>query len=71
MTDEANVMTKKFCYLSNYQTKKKYLRDKTGERRFNPILVNPELQRKHPMEMTEKQVDQIWGGSSGIIQTRL
>ena len=40
---------------------KEYLRDKTGERRFNPILVNPELQRKHPMEMTEKQVDQIWG----------
>lgn len=40
---------------------KEYLRDKTGERRFNPILVNPELQRKHPMEMTERQVDQIWG----------
>lgn len=38
-----------------------YLRDKTGERRFLPVLANPDSQNKHPLEMTQEQVDQLWG----------
>ena len=38
-----------------------YLKDNTGDRRFMPILVNPEEQKKHPMQMTEGDIIQIWG----------
>ena len=38
-----------------------YLKDNTGDRRFMPILVNPEEQKKHPMQMTEEDIIQIWG----------
>ncbi|SUO66223.1 virulence-associated E family protein [Streptococcus pyogenes] len=38
-----------------------YLRDKTGERRFLPMLANPDLQKKHPLEMSQETVDQLWG----------
>lgn len=38
-----------------------YLKDSTGDRRFMPILVNPEEQKKHPMQMTEEDIIQIWG----------
>lgn len=43
-----------------------YLRDKTGERRFNPLMVNGENQKRHPMEMTAEQVEQIWGEAVAI-----
>ena len=38
-----------------------YLKDNTGDRRFMPILANPEEQKKHPMQMTEEDIIQIWG----------
>jgi predicted P-loop ATPase len=38
-----------------------YLKDNTGDRRFMPILVNPDGQKKHPMQMTEEDIIQIWG----------
>lgn len=38
-----------------------YLKDNTGDRRFMPILVNPDEQKKHPMQMTEEDIIQIWG----------
>lgn len=39
-----------------------YLKDKTGERRFMPILVNKEKQKKHPVtDLTEDIVTQLWG----------
>lgn len=39
-----------------------YLKDKTGNRRFLPILSRRELQRLHPYEkLDERLVDQFWG----------
>lgn len=38
-----------------------YLRDKTGERRFLPIMVNAKNQKKHPMNLAEEDVVQLWG----------
>ena len=38
-----------------------YLKDATGDRRFMPILADAKKQKKHPMEMTEEDVIQIWG----------
>ena len=39
-----------------------YLKDKTGERRFLPILVDKERQVKHPVtELTQDDVIQLWG----------
>lgn len=38
-----------------------YLRDKTGERRFLPVLANGKNQKTHPMEMKDDDVVQIWG----------
>lgn len=39
-----------------------YLKDKTGERRFLPILVNKDKQKKNPIEdLTENYVMQLWG----------
>ena len=38
-----------------------YLKDKTGERRFLPVLARNKYQTKHPMNMTKEVVAQIWG----------
>lgn len=38
-----------------------YLKDATGDRRFMPILAEASNQKKHPMEMTEEDVVQLWG----------
>lgn len=38
-----------------------YLRDKTGERRFLPVMVGVAEQEQHPMEMSEDTIRQIWG----------
>lgn len=38
-----------------------YLKDATGDRRFMPILADAKKQKKHPMEMTEEDIIQIWG----------
>lgn len=39
-----------------------YLKDKTGERRFLPNLVNKERQILHPVtDLTQETIDQLWG----------
>lgn len=39
-----------------------YLKDKTGERRFLPLLVDIEQQKQHPVtDLTPEIVEQIWG----------
>ncbi|ANK60943.1 helicase [Loigolactobacillus backii] len=39
-----------------------YLKDKTGERRFLPNLVNKSLQKKSPLtNLTQEYIDQFWG----------
>lgn len=45
-----------------------YLKDKTGERRFLPILANNNQQKKHPMNMTPEVVEQIWGEAVTIYE---
>lgn len=45
-----------------------YLRDKTGERRFLPVMVGVEKQEQHPMEMTDEVVKQIWGEAMTLYQ---
>lgn len=38
-----------------------YLKDATGDRRFMPILAEASNQKKHPMDMQESDIIQIWG----------
>lgn len=47
--------------LARTTNQREYLKDKTGERRFLPIMSNASKQRKHPMEIKPEIVDQIWG----------
>ncbi|MBT0938939.1 VapE domain-containing protein [Streptococcus lutetiensis] len=47
--------------LARTTNQKEYLKDKTGERRFLPIMVNAEKQKKHPMEIKPETIKQIWG----------
>lgn len=45
-----------------------YLKDKTGERRFLPVLACNKQQKKHPMNMTPETVEQIWGEAVTIYE---
>lgn len=47
--------------LARTTNQKEYLKDKTGERRFLPVLANIENQKKHPMEIEPETIEQIWG----------
>ncbi|KZU56078.1 virulence-associated E family protein [Lactiplantibacillus plantarum] len=39
-----------------------YLKDKTGERRFMPVMVNSALQKKSPItDLPQGTIDQLWG----------
>lgn len=43
-----------------------YLKDKTGERRFLSVMVDGAKQKKHPMEIEQATIDQIWGEAVSI-----
>ena len=43
-----------------------YLKDKTGERRFLSVMVDGARQKKHPMEIEQATIDQIWGEAVSI-----
>ena len=47
--------------LARTTNQREYLKDKTGERRFLPVLANIENQKKHPMEIEPETIEQIWG----------
>lgn len=47
--------------LARTTNQREYLKDKTGERRFLPVLVDGSRQQKHPMEIEQSVIDQIWG----------
>ncbi|WEV51653.1 VapE family protein [Lactobacillus sp. ESL0731] len=52
---------KKFV-ISRTTNEIKHLKDKSGDRRFISILVNPDKQLKHPVtDLTQDYVDQLWG----------
>lgn len=44
-----------------------YLKDKTGERRFLPLLVDKSKQEKHPVtDLTDDDVQQFWGEAMAL-----
>ncbi|MHA3066602.1 virulence-associated E family protein [Lacticaseibacillus saniviri] len=47
-----------------------YLKDKTGERRFLPLKVNKQQQKKHPVtDLTPEVVQQLWGEAVALYQS--
>ncbi|WP_326845340.1 virulence-associated E family protein [Streptococcus gallolyticus] len=54
--------------LARTTNQKEYLKDKTGERRFLPIMVNADKQKKHPMEIEPETIKQIWGEAVTIFK---
>lgn len=54
--------------LARTTNQKEYLKDKTGERRFLPVMVNAENQKKHPMKIEPETIKQIWGEAVTIFK---
>lgn len=52
--------------IARISNKVEYLGDKTGERRFLPVLVDAANQFVKPFDMTEKDVLQLWGEAVAI-----
>ena len=55
--------------LARTTNQKEYLRDKTGERRFLPVMANTSTQVKHPMEIEPETIEQIWGEAVTIYKS--
>lgn len=52
----------KKCILVRTTNDSRYLRDKSGDRRFLPLLANKDKQTKHPVtDLDEDYVKQLWG----------
>lgn len=47
--------------LARTTNQKEYLKDKTGERRFLSVMVSAERQKKHPMQIEDEIIEQLWG----------
>ena len=54
--------------LARTTNQKEYLKDKTGERRFLPVMANADKQKKHPMEIDPETIKQIWGEAVTIFK---
>lgn len=54
--------------LARTTNQKEYLKDKTGERRFLPVMANADKQKKHPMEIEPETIKQIWGEAVTIFK---
>ena len=55
--------------LARTTNQKEYLKDKTGERRFLPVMANTGAQVKHPMEIEPETIEQIWGEAVTIYKS--
>lgn len=55
--------------LARTTNQKEYLKDKTGERRFLPVMANTSAQVKHPMEIESETIEQIWGEAVTIYKS--
>lgn len=55
--------------LARTTNQKEYLKDKTGERRFLPVMANTGAQVKHPMEIEQETIEQIWGEAVTIYKS--
>lgn len=52
--------------IARTSNKVEYLGDKTGERRFLPVLVDADQQLVKPFDMTDRDVLQLWGEAVAI-----
>lgn len=52
--------------IARTSNKVEYLGDKTGERRFLPVLVDADQQFVKPFDMTDRDVLQLWGEAVAI-----
>ena len=53
--------TKKFIF-ARTTNNRTYLKDKTGTRRFLPLMAHKSRQKKNPVtDLTQKYVEQLWG----------
>ena len=55
--------------LARTTNQKEYFKDKTGERRFLPVMANTSAQVKHPMEIESETIEQIWGEAVTIYKS--
>ncbi|MGT2928129.1 virulence-associated E family protein [Streptococcus danieliae] len=55
--------------LARTTNQKEYLKDKTGERRFLPVMADGGRQKKHPMEIEPDTIEQIWGEAVTIYKS--